>query len=55
MLSKLDLEPKCQDNSRNQDNDLGNKKHATKEKFEQGDLHPTGGGGVDIIRLHAIC
>ena len=33
MLSKLDLEPKCQGHSRNQkkskDNDLGNKKHAT--------------------------
>ena len=37
MLSKLDLDPKCQGHSRNQElMNQENKKHATPKKFEQG-------------------
>ena len=37
MLSKLDLDPKCQGHSRNQKPmTWGTKKHATQKKFEQG-------------------
>ena len=55
MLSKLDLEPKCQGHSRNQDNNMGNKNMPPQKNLSRGSLRNWCDADADAVCSETIC